>query len=157
MEPDAPFVDRVPELAFEPVPTLKGTANNCRFAATEACVAPRRFAGRRRGMDRLEYCLPKLARKTCNGRPRNLRFLLSGTAPETGSRRGRPVREASGYAVAGAAFSRCVNLRMLWARFLRPIWVRARMAPMLRTRVPPISFAYDPKTCSTRARTLAGS
>jgi len=29
------------------------------------------------------------------------------------------------------------------------------MAPMLRTNVPPMSFACDPKTCSTRARTLA--
>ncbi len=35
------------------------------------------------------------------------------------------------------------------------MWARARMAPMLRTSVPPMSFACDPKTCSTRARTLA--
>ena len=44
---------------------------------------------------------------------------------------------------------------MLYARFLSPMCARARMAPMLRSIVPPMSFACAPKTCSTRARTLA--
>ena len=33
---------------------LKGTSNNCRFAAREACVTPCGLAGQRQGMDRLQ-------------------------------------------------------------------------------------------------------
>ena len=64
-------------------------------------------------MEWFEHCLPTLARKTCNGRPRSLRFLLSGTVHGTGSRVGQTRWEASGYAVAVAAVSRYVSRRML--------------------------------------------
>ena len=37
-------------------------------------------------------------------------------------------------------------------RFFSPILALARISPMLRTSVPPMSLLWAPKTCSTRAR-----
>ena len=71
----------------------KGTSNNCRVAGTEACVTPRGLAGQRRGTDRFEYRPRTLCRKTCNGRLRRLRFLLSGTGLGAGAQRGGPIRQ----------------------------------------------------------------
>ena len=72
---------------------MKGTSNNCRVAGTEACVTPRGLAGQRRGTDRFEYRPRTLCRKTCNGRLRRLRFLLSGTGLGAGAQRGGPIRQ----------------------------------------------------------------
>ena len=72
---------------------LRGTSNNCRFAGTEACVTPRGLAGQRRGTDRFEYRPRTLCRKTCNGRLRRLRCLLSGTGLGAGAQRGGPIRQ----------------------------------------------------------------
>ena len=87
------LISHNPDLAALVQAGYKGTSNNCRFAATEACVTSPGLAGQRREMDRSEYHLRTLGRKTCNGRLRSLRFLLPRTALGTGAQRAGPIRK----------------------------------------------------------------